>query len=174
MIALTEVSGGPGAPQRSPRCTLLGSVATSSVVGALMLLFAVAHITNWYRTGEPTGVAFTTQELVLMACFMTRRRPFDVSRRPADWVAAAVGTYAVLLLRPHGHEVLDLGRLWLGLQVVATIGAIVCILRLGRSFGIVAANRGVSASGPYRLCGIQSTPATCSGRSATCSGRYPS
>jgi protein-S-isoprenylcysteine O-methyltransferase Ste14 len=148
MSALTEASGGPSRHRTS---TKPASMAATSVVGALMLLFAIAHVTNWRRTGEPTGLAFATQELVLAGCFLTRRRPFNVSNRPTDWVAAVVGTFGVLLVRPHGHEVLGLGRLWLGVQLVAAIGAIVCIVRLGRSFGIVAANRGVCANGPFRF-----------------------
>ena len=148
MIALTEVVAGPS---RQTTSTRVASVATTGVVGALTLLFAIAHITTWHRTGEPTGLAFAIQELVLVAFFVTRRRPLNVSRRPADWVAAMVGAYGVLLLRPHGHEVLGLGVLWLGVQLVAAIGVIACILRLGRSFGIVAANRGVCADGLYRF-----------------------
>lgn len=148
MIALTEVSGAPSRPTTSTR---VASIATTSVVGALTFLFAIAHITKWHRTGEPTGLAFAIQELVLVGFFVTRRRPLDVSRRPADWVAAVFGAYGALLLRPHGHEVLGLGTLWLSVQLVAAIGAIACILRLGRSFGIVPANRGVCADGPYRL-----------------------
>ena len=129
----------------------LASIATTSVVAGLTLLFAIAHITNWHRTGRPTGLAFAAQELVLVGFFVIRRRPLDVSRRPADWVAAMFGAYATLLLRPHGHEVLGLGDLWLGVQLVAAIGSIACIFRLGRSFGIVAANRGVCGHGPYRF-----------------------
>ena len=82
---------------------------------------------------------------------MTRRRPLEVNRRIGDWVPAVIGAYGALLLRPEGHAVLGLSGLWLGIQVVAAVGALLCILRLGRSFGIVAANRGVCASGPYRF-----------------------
>ena len=148
MIALTEVSSAPSRPNMSTR---LASTVTTSVVAALSLLFAIAHITNWHRTGRPTGLAFAAQELVLVAFFVIRRRPLDVSRRPADWVTAVLGAYGTLLLRPHGHEVLGLSGLWLCIQLVAAVGAIACILRLGRSFGIVAANRGVCAHGPYRF-----------------------
>jgi protein-S-isoprenylcysteine O-methyltransferase Ste14 len=148
MIALTEVAGESSRPTMRNR---VASVATTSVVGALTLLFAIAHITKWYRTGELTGLAFAIQELFLVAFFVTRRRPLDVSHRPTDWVAAVLGAYGALLLRPYGHEVLGLGGVWLGVQVVAAIGAIACVLRLGRSFGIVAANRGVCAHGPYRF-----------------------
>lgn len=148
MIALTEVARESSHPTTSNR---IASRATTVLLGTLTVLFAVAHISNWRRTGEPTGLAFAIQEVVLVAFFLTRRRPLDFSRRPADWVAAAVGAYGVLLLRPYGHEVLGLGGVWLGVQLVAAIGAIASIFRLGRSFGIVAANRGVRADGPYRF-----------------------
>jgi protein-S-isoprenylcysteine O-methyltransferase Ste14 len=47
--------------------------------------------------------------------------------------------------------VAGLGSVWVGVQVVGTLGAVACIARLGRSFGVVAANRGVRCDGPYRL-----------------------
>jgi protein-S-isoprenylcysteine O-methyltransferase Ste14 len=148
MIALTEVSS---APSRRNMSTRLASIVTTSVLITLTLIFAIAHITNWHRTGRPTGLAFAAQELVLVGFYVIRRRPLDVSRRPTDWVTATLGAYATLLLRPHGHEVLGLGGLWLCIQLAAAVGAISCILRLGRSFGIVAANRGVCAHGQYRF-----------------------
>ena len=106
------------------------------MVGALTLLFAIAHITKWYRSGQPTGQAFAIQELVLVAFFVTPRRPLDVNRRPADWVAARKArSCSAAWSRGIGA-----GGIWLGVQLVAAIGVIVCILRLGRSFGIVPAN----------------------------------
>lgn len=148
MITLTEAAGGQSRPTTSAR---VASTATTAAVAGLTLLFAIAHITNWHRTGRPTGLAFAMQELILVAFFVTRRRPLAVSRRPADWVAALFGAYGSLLLRPYGHAVLGLGGLWLGVQLAAAIGAITCILRLGRSFGLVAANRGICVNGPYRF-----------------------
>lgn len=136
------------------RRAIPGSLASSLVtvaLGALTLAFGITHISHFLRTGKPTGLVFAAQELVLVGVFLVRRRPLAVSRRPLDWAAALLGAYGVLLLRPTGTEVLGLGWLWLALQVAGGLGAIVCIVRLGRSFGIVAANRGVRCDGPYAV-----------------------
>src|SRR5680860_644141 len=97
---------------RSAPSARLASMATSVGLGALTLLFAVAHLSHWLDTGKPTGLVFAAQELVLVAVFVTRRQPVAVSRRPLDWLAALLGGYGVLLLRPEGQEVLGLGPLW--------------------------------------------------------------
>jgi protein-S-isoprenylcysteine O-methyltransferase Ste14 len=130
--------------------SLASTVATVGLV-ALFAGFAVAHVAHWRATGQPTGLAFATQELVLVGVFAARRRPFVVSSRPVDWLVALFGSYAGLLLRPDGNAVMGLDALWLALQVVAVVAGAACMLRLGRSFGVVAANRGIQCRGPYRL-----------------------
>src|SRR4051812_38821089 len=129
----------------------LASSMLTVALGALTLAFGMNHVSHFLRTGKPTGLVFAAQELVLVGVFLVRRRPLAVSRRPVDWVAALLGAYGVLLLRPTGAEVLGFGWLWLALQVAGALGAIVCIVRMGRSFGIVAANRGVRCDGPYAV-----------------------
>lgn len=140
----------PPAARRSLTSRLASPMLTVAL-GGLTLMFAIAHISHFLDTKRTTGLVFAGQELVLVAIFLVRRRPLAVSRRPLDWAAAVLGSYAVLLLRPNGHELLGLGTVWLAVQVVGAVGAIVCLLRLGRSFGIVAANRGVRSDGPYAV-----------------------
>src|SRR6478735_4689961 len=131
MLAITHP---PGERTRRTSAARLASMATSVLLGALTLAFAFAHVSQWQRTGRPIGLVFAVQELVLVMVFVVRRSPTMVSRRPLDWVAAILGTYSVLLLRPTGHEVLGLAPAWLAVQLVAAIGAVVCVVRLGRSF----------------------------------------
>jgi protein-S-isoprenylcysteine O-methyltransferase Ste14 len=57
----------------------------------------------------------------------------------------------MLAARPGGEPIAGLETLWATLQLVGWGLAVVCISTLGRSFGLVAANRGVVTRGPYRL-----------------------
>ncbi len=124
---------------------------TTALLAAMSLSFAIIHLRHWLETGRLAGLAFAVMELVLVGVFITRRRPLVTSRRPIDWVTALVGGYAALLFRPADHVVLGLGAVWVAAEALGMILAAACIFRLGRSFGVVAANRGVKVKGPYRL-----------------------
>jgi protein-S-isoprenylcysteine O-methyltransferase Ste14 len=79
-----------------------------------------------------------------------RRPSANVSRSPWDWVAGIAGSLLVLLVRPDGRAVAP-DAVGFALQLAGTAFQLYGKLVLGRSFGIVAANRGVVCSGPYRL-----------------------
>jgi protein-S-isoprenylcysteine O-methyltransferase Ste14 len=90
------------------------------------------------------------QESLLVVLFLSRRRSVAASDRLADWALAAAGTFLPLLLRPGGTP----GPLaWLGepLQFLGVAAAVLALASLGRSVGVVAANRGIKTSGLYRL-----------------------
>lgn len=82
--------------------------------------------------------------------FLLIRRPTEgISARLTDWLVAVVGTCAPLLLRPVTPPIdADIGLL---LILLGTGLAVVAKLILRRSFGIVAANRGVKVGGLYGL-----------------------
>ena len=136
--------------QNRPRIQL-SWVASTAVPVTLFGFFAAAHISHWLVDGRLTGLGFAIQETLLVVLFVLRRRPTERSSSPYHWIVAAGGTYVVFLLRPNGYEVLGLGSLYLGLQVAGALLSAYCALNLGRSFGIVAANRGVKTSGPYGI-----------------------
>ena len=147
---MTSTLAPPLSRARTGRRRPLASCAATVGLASLFVLFAGAHLAHWRRTGSPTGLVFAAQELVLVGVFLARRRPLVTSTRLIDWMLAAVGGYAGLLLRPTGSPVLGLNGVWLGLQVAAVLAGAACMLRLGRSFGVVPANRGIECRGPYR------------------------
>jgi protein-S-isoprenylcysteine O-methyltransferase Ste14 len=130
---------------------LVGWLFSTTALASMSALFALAHWQYWRRTGDPKGASFALEELVVVAMAVARRRPSDLSYRVSDWVFALLGSLAVLLLRPGGEAVFGLAGLWVAIQLAGAAGAIVCLARLGRSFGMVAANRGVQLAGPYRV-----------------------
>jgi protein-S-isoprenylcysteine O-methyltransferase Ste14 len=148
-IATTDLS--PATGRRAEDRRLLGWLFTTTALASLAGLFALAHWQYWRRTGDPKGASFALEELVVVAVAVARRRPRDVSHRVSDWIFALLGSFAVLMLRPGGDAVLGLTGLWVAIQVLGAAAAIVCLARLGRSFGMVAADRGVKRSGPYRV-----------------------
>jgi protein-S-isoprenylcysteine O-methyltransferase Ste14 len=86
--------------------------------------------------------------VVLLLVF--RRDSRLLSRSPWDWFVALGGTFTVLLVRPAATAIV-LESVGIALQVAGNLIAIFAKISLGRSFGIVAADRGIVVGGPYRF-----------------------
>lgn len=136
------------APQRA---SLSRRLVTSAPVALLWLLFAVANFQNWRETHVPLGLGATALELVIAGLFVVRRDAITTSRAPLAWVAAIVGTFGMLGARPQYAPVGGLEPLYLALQVAGAVLGGWAVATLGRSFGLVAANRGIRTGGPYRF-----------------------
>jgi protein-S-isoprenylcysteine O-methyltransferase Ste14 len=126
-------------------------VATSAPIALLWVFFAVANFENWRATHRPIGLGATALELLVATLFVARRSPWIVSRSARAWAAAALGTFGMLAARPAYHPIGGLELLYGGLQAVGALLAGAAVISLGRSFGIVAANRGIRTGGPYRF-----------------------
>jgi protein-S-isoprenylcysteine O-methyltransferase Ste14 len=85
----------------------------------------------------------------MTALCMVIRRPGPMATTAYAWIIAMVGTWSPLLVMPGGIQ-------WLpepaatALMVAGLMCSISAKIFLRRSFGIVAANRGVQRDGPYR------------------------
>jgi protein-S-isoprenylcysteine O-methyltransferase Ste14/uncharacterized membrane protein (UPF0127 family) len=146
---LVQIDGNVGSRRgsRVDVAALLGNVALAAIFG----LFAGSQVRAAVSTGQwATTMPIALQETLLVVLFLTRRRCFATSDRPLDWIVGFTGTLLPLLMRPDAVR----GPLnWLGepLQFVGVMTAVAALSFLGRSFGFVAANRGVKTSGLYRI-----------------------
>ncbi len=127
----------------------VGSVLSRGALIALFVVFAWSNFSHWRSTGEPSGLGTTLLEGWVALLFLVRRMPDEVSVRPIAWLAAPVGSFAMLFARPTDgglpHIPCEI------LQLVGVVIALVSLGTLGRSFGLVAANRGVKTFGPYKF-----------------------
>ncbi|MGE0598268.1 MAG: isoprenylcysteine carboxylmethyltransferase family protein [Dehalococcoidia bacterium] len=112
--------------------------------------FFYGHGRYAIETGSLTNVFFAIEQALLIGIFLTRRRTNTTSQRPWDWFIAAIGGWAALAMQPHEGgttgEAVGAAIQFAGLALL-----IVCLLSLGKSFGVVAANRGLKVHGPYRV-----------------------
>ncbi len=127
---------------------LLSPVQDGLLVG-FSLLFCYMHVTK-VLDGTWTSAPFALEQGLLVGMFLVRRRSRHTSDRPLDWLVAT-GGWLPLVLQPHesGNELAlstGIALQWLGLSLTC-----VGFLYLGKSFGVVAANRGVKVKGPYRV-----------------------
>lgn len=98
---------------------------------------------------NPFAFLIVTAEL-LIVFFALIRRTGPASNTLRAWTVAIIGTCLPLMVQPAGLELVPLtaAAFLMILGLLMNIGA---KLALSRSFGIVAANRGVRRLGPYRL-----------------------
>ncbi|MCB1505603.1 MAG: isoprenylcysteine carboxylmethyltransferase family protein [Hyphomicrobiaceae bacterium] len=100
---------------------------------------------------EAAVVLLVLAEIIPVVMVFARGPSSTLSQKPSDWLFGMAGaTMPLLAIAPHVTPLapavlcITLMMLGLALQVAAKFF-------LGRSFGIVAANRGVKVNGPYRF-----------------------
>jgi protein-S-isoprenylcysteine O-methyltransferase Ste14 len=124
----------------------------TNVVGAVgAAFFAQATLQAYLQTHRPIGGAFFAEQTWVVVAYLIRRPACTVSRKLGDWLLAFGGTFGGVLFRPvgaHPQWGLTAGAV---LQVVGLTACVVSFLALGRSFGFVAADRGLVRRGPYAI-----------------------
>lgn len=122
-----------------------------ALVASFMALLALRLVPQAAATLSPPILLLLLSESVVVLFILLRRPTRDISRRPADWALGLAGTLLPLTaIAPQGTPVAPIA-LCAGLMGVGFLLQLWAKLTLRRSFGVVAANRGVKASGPYRL-----------------------
>jgi protein-S-isoprenylcysteine O-methyltransferase Ste14/uncharacterized membrane protein (UPF0127 family) len=146
---LIEIDGTVSARQAG-RAGRVATIACNLLLAALFLFFALVHLRAAQRTGRwLTTMPTVAQEAIMVALFVVRRRSWATSDRPLDWFLGIVGTFVPLLLRPTRRlETLGLGA---PLQIGGLLVVLTGLVFLGRSLGVVAADRGLKTTGPYGL-----------------------
>jgi uncharacterized membrane protein (UPF0127 family)/protein-S-isoprenylcysteine O-methyltransferase Ste14 len=143
--------GDEPAAERRRRTLPWVKVGTNMLLASIWLAFAAANLADWRHTGRPVGLGMMMLELIIGLLFFVRRDPWVTSRAPLAWISTTIGGWGMLAARPHFAPVLHLDLVWFTMQVAGALAAAVSLGVLGRSFGLVAANRGVRTAGPYRI-----------------------
>ena len=146
-MAVSAATGAPEVPNHWRRRLSMVQDATLVVIAAF---FVYAHGARVFD-GEWTGVIFAAEQSLLVGMFLFRRRSRATSTSPADWVVATVGGWLPLALRPASVGIGELAAAGVVIQAIGGCFTIVAFAYLGRSFGVVAANRGLKERGPYRV-----------------------
>ena len=126
-------------------------IATNLIGAVGAAFFAQATLRMYLQSHQLIGAAFFMEQMWIVVAYLIRRPARTASRRLADWLLAFGGTFAGVLFRPVGAH--PQWGLTAGL-VVQLVGLAICVtsfLALGRSFGFVAADRGLVRRGPYAV-----------------------
>jgi len=122
-----------------------------TLVGALFLLLSMNLLEDFLRTQRLTGLLLLVSESLVVVLTVMRRRAYLV-----DTSAAALTITTIALVGPPLLRTGSAPGLLPDAVTALVSGAAVCLviagkITLGRSFGIVPANRGVVDKGPYLL-----------------------
>jgi protein-S-isoprenylcysteine O-methyltransferase Ste14 len=129
----------------------VADLASRFVVALLFAMLSAALLEDFLETGHVTGLFLLASELLVVVFTIVRRRTRLVDRSP---LAAAVTMLSIAgppLVRAGGAAALAPDRVTAFISLVGLSLVIAAKFTLGRSFGLVPANRGVVASGPYRI-----------------------
>jgi protein-S-isoprenylcysteine O-methyltransferase Ste14 len=135
----------------APRTGWLTRIAVNLAGATIAALFAQASLRFYLDTHRLIGGLFVIEQTFFAVMFLLRRPAEAISRRPGAWLLAFGGTFGGLLLRPGGAHPpwgVQTGFIF---QLAGLLIAITSLLALGRSFGFVAADRGLKTRGPYAV-----------------------
>jgi len=133
-------------PSRRER---LADLAARLGVAGLFVLLSINLLADFLRTHHVTGLFLLVSEALVVVLTIFRRRAHTIDRTLQASVATIVSMVGPPLLRAGGVEPLVPDHVTAALSTAGLALVIVGKLVLGRSFGLVPANRGVVAEGPY-------------------------
>src|SRR5262245_61632429 len=127
----------------------IGRVLVNLAGAAGAAMFARASFEFYLHTHRLIGGLFFLEQAWFVIAFLIRRPARSVATSGVPWLLAAAGTFGGLLLRPSGAHPAWGVTAGLALQIAGLVLAITALVVLGRSFGFVAADRGLVTRGPY-------------------------
>jgi protein-S-isoprenylcysteine O-methyltransferase Ste14 len=125
--------------------------AARATVGALFALLSVNLLAEFVKTGHITGLLLLVSEALVVILTLVRRPAQLVDRSVVAAVMTTVSIAAPPMLRASDASSLAPDIATALVSAVGVLLVIVGKLTLGRSFGLVPANRGVVARGPYNV-----------------------
>ncbi len=121
----------------------------------LLLVFGILAyrmIVAFRMTGELSHLIYFADQAILVFFVLIRRSTAAITLRFGDWCAGFAGSFIPLLVVPAtSGAALVPGLITVPIMLTGLAIHLSAKLTLRRSFGVVAANRGVTAGGPYKL-----------------------
>lgn len=121
------------------------------IAAGLLTFFAIRFIPPVFEQGTWLNIVLLAAEAMVVLFILLRRPSVAISNKPTDWLAGFGATSLPFFAVPVGTAPIVPAALCGLVMILGLAMSIGAKLTLRRSFGLVAANRGVVTSGPYRL-----------------------
>jgi protein-S-isoprenylcysteine O-methyltransferase Ste14 len=126
---------------------LIGKAA----IVALFTMMAVRLGMDFLETGRLTGLLLVASEALVVVLTVFRRDALVVDRSIRARALTAIALMGPPLVRPAHVAPLASEAITVGVSAIGLLIVIAGKMSLGRSFGLMPANRGIVSSGLYRL-----------------------
>ena len=133
------------------RRTGLTEFAGKATVVAMFALLSVNLLQEFLRTGHITGMLLLASESLVVILTLARRRAAFIDSSARAAAVTVVSVVAPWALRTADDAALAPDSLTGLITAIGLLLVVVSKIALGRSFGLVPANRGVVVRGPYGL-----------------------
>lgn len=144
--------GGHAPARRDERATVdLADRGARILVIALFSFMAVRIGADFLATGRLTGLLMLASEALVVVFTVLRRAPATVDRSMRARALTALSLLGPPLVKPSLLAPIAPEAITVGLSVLGLFVVIGGKMSLGRSFGLIPANRGIVSTGLYRL-----------------------
>jgi protein-S-isoprenylcysteine O-methyltransferase Ste14 len=141
-----RLNGAPRSADQFPPTSQIGNLLSAGVLLAACLV----NFPAWIPAGRPIAAAFMAWNALVAFYLLIRLPAMRVTAGRLNWLAASAVPLLLLGLRPVPEPTPGLAGIFVGLaQLAGLAGMFASTLTLRRMMGIVAADRGVAARGPY-------------------------
>jgi protein-S-isoprenylcysteine O-methyltransferase Ste14 len=119
------------------------------MISVLFTLLCINIFGNFMRTGHVTGLLMLASEALVVVLTVVRRPALLIDRSVAARVVTTLALVGPPLLRASDVVPLLPDALTAGVSALGVALVVLGKIALGRSFGLVPANRGIVVRGPY-------------------------
>ena len=123
----------------------------NALIAFLWGRFVLAALNQWIFDSNPLNFMIVIHNTLLMFFFLMRRKSLTVSSRPLDWAIPIFTLCGAMLLRPAAVAGQSRVLISVWFQCLGVAGIIFSLLSLGKSFGVIPANRKIVCAGAYRI-----------------------
>lgn len=153
-VSVSNAPDGTPARRRGPLALFSQDPADAGaqvLVAGLFLALAFRIGAEFLQTGHLTGLLMLTSEFLVVVLTLMRRAPVAVDRSWAARIATGLSMAGPPLVRPASGVPLAGDAYTAAVSACGLVIVVFGKLSLGRSFGLMPANRGVVCSGLYRV-----------------------
>jgi protein-S-isoprenylcysteine O-methyltransferase Ste14 len=140
-----------GQAVRLPRKVILCDLAERLIVTSVFGSFAYRLFVGFAETVNALTVLLFLAEMLPFIYIVLRAPSASLSQKPIDWGFGILGSVTPLLISPVPAEPIAPVVVCFVLMLGGLLIQLAAKIVLGRTFGIIAANRGVKVFGPYRF-----------------------
>lgn len=127
----------------------LSDLAARALIGGLFLALAYRLGLDFLHTQRVTSLLMLASESLVVLLMLARRRALAIDRSPLARAVTAVAVLGPFLVRPAAGSGIASDAFAASISGFGLVLVVLAKLTLGRSFGVLPANRGIVATGIY-------------------------